>query len=36
VGALLVVMGRGHRETGEDNITQRKELYQQIEDRIEG
>jgi magnesium chelatase subunit H len=32
----LEVNGRGYWETSDDNITQLQEIYQQIEDRIEG
>jgi magnesium chelatase subunit H len=33
---LLEVNGRGYWETSEQNIEQLQELYQEIEDRIEG
>ena len=36
VGTLLEVNGRGYRETSDENIEQLKELYQEVEDRIEG
>ena len=36
VGTLLEVNGRGYWETSEENIQQLQELYQEIEDRIEG
>ncbi len=36
VGTLLEVHGRGYWETSEENIQQLQELYQEIEDRIEG
>ncbi|MFN9545761.1 MAG: magnesium chelatase subunit H [Cyanobacteriota bacterium] len=36
VGTLLEVHGRGYWETSEENIAQLQEIYQQIEDRIEG
>ncbi len=36
VGTLLEVNGRGYWETSEENIEQLKELYQEVEDRIEG
>ncbi|HRD41511.1 MAG TPA: magnesium chelatase subunit H [Prochlorococcaceae cyanobacterium AMR_MDS_5431] len=36
VSTLLEVNGRGYWETDEQNIAQLQELYQQIEDRIEG
>ncbi|KEF40850.1 MAG: hypothetical protein ER33_14830 [Cyanobium sp. CACIAM 14] len=36
VGTLLEVNGRGYWETSEENIAQLQELYQVIEDRIEG
>jgi magnesium chelatase subunit H len=36
VGTLLEVHGRGYWETSEENITQLQEIYQEIEDRIEG
>ena len=36
VGTLLEVHGRGYWETSEQNIAQLQEIYQQIEDRIEG
>jgi magnesium chelatase subunit H len=36
VGTLLEVNGRGYWETSDENIAQLQELYQQIEDRIEG
>jgi hypothetical protein len=36
VGTLLEVIGRGSGETSEENIAGLQELYQEIEDRIEG
>ena len=36
VGTLLEVHGRGYWETSEQNIAQLQEIYQEIEDRIEG
>ena len=36
VGTLLEVNGRGYWETSEENIAQLQEIYQEIEDRIEG
>ncbi len=36
VGTLLEVNGRGYWETSDENIEQLKELYQEVEDRIEG
>ncbi len=36
VGTLLEVNGRGYWETSEENIERLKELYQEVEDRIEG
>ncbi len=36
VGTLLEVNGRGYWETSEENIEQLRELYQEVEDRIEG
>ncbi|ELR98632.1 magnesium chelatase subunit H [Gloeocapsa sp. PCC 73106] len=36
VGTLLEVNGRGYWETSETNLDRLRELYQQIEDRIEG
>ena len=36
VGTLLEVNGRGYWETSDENITQLQEIYQEIEDRIEG
>ena len=36
VGTLLEVNGRGYWETSDENIQQLQELYQEIEDRIEG
>ena len=36
VGTLLEVNGRGYWDTSDDNIEQLKELYQDVEDRIEG
>ncbi len=36
VGTLLEVNGRGYWDTSEENIEQLKELYQEVEDRIEG
>lgn len=36
VGTLLEVHGRGYWETSEENIQQLQDLYQEIEDRIEG
>jgi magnesium chelatase subunit H len=36
IGTLLEVNGRGYWETSEENIQQLQDLYQQIEDKIEG
>ncbi|WP_320674572.1 magnesium chelatase subunit H [Prochlorococcus sp. MIT 1341] len=36
VGTLLEVNGRGYWDTSEENIDRLKDLYQEIEDRIEG
>jgi magnesium chelatase subunit H len=36
VSTLLEVNGRGYWETSEENIQQLQEIYQEIEDRIEG
>ncbi len=36
VGTLLEVNGRGYWETSDENIEQLKDLYQEVEDRIEG
>jgi magnesium chelatase subunit H len=36
VGTLLEVNGRGYWETSEDNLDRLRELYQELEDRIEG
>jgi len=36
VGTLLEVNGRGYWDTSDENIEQLKELYQEVEDRIEG
>jgi magnesium chelatase subunit H len=36
VGTLLEVHGRGYWETSDQNIAQLQEIYQEIEDRIEG
>ncbi len=36
VGTLLEVNGRGYWETSEENIERLKELYQEVEDKIEG
>lgn len=36
VGTLLEVHGRGYWETSDDNVQQLQELYQEVEDRIEG
>ncbi len=36
VGTLLEVNGRGYWETSEENIKQLQDLYQEVEDRIEG
>jgi magnesium chelatase subunit H len=36
VGTLLEVNGRGYWETSDENIQQLQELYQKVEDRIEG
>ena len=36
VGTLLEVNGRGYWETSDENIEQLQELYQEVEDRIEG
>ncbi len=33
---LLEVNGRGYWETSDENIEQLKELYQEVEDKIEG
>ena len=34
--ALLEVNGRGYWETSDENIEKLKELYQEVEDKIEG
>jgi magnesium chelatase subunit H len=36
VGTLLEVNGRGYWQTSEYNLQQLRELYQELEDRIEG
>ena len=36
VGTLLEVNGRGYWETSDENIQQLQELYQEVEDKIEG
>ncbi len=36
VGTLLEVNGRGYWETSQDNLERLQELYQEVEDRIEG
>ena len=36
VGTLLEVNGRGYWETSEENIEKLKEIYQEVEDKIEG
>lgn len=36
VGTLLEVNGRGYWETNEENLDRLRELYQEVEDRIEG
>ena len=36
VGTLLEVNGRGYWDTSDENIDRLKELYQEVEDRIEG
>jgi len=36
VGTLLEVNGRGYWDTDEDNLDRLRELYQEVEDRIEG
>jgi magnesium chelatase subunit H len=36
VGTLLEVHGRGYWETSEENLQRLQELYQEVEDRIEG
>jgi magnesium chelatase subunit H len=36
VATLLEVNGRGYWETSDENLDQLRELYQQVEDRIEG
>ena len=36
MGTLLEVNGRGYWETSDENIAQLQEIYQEIEDRIEG
>ncbi|KGG12409.1 MULTISPECIES: magnesium chelatase subunit H [Prochlorococcus] len=36
VGTLLEVNGRGYWDTSDENIEQLKELYQEVEDKIEG
>ena len=36
VGTLLEVNGRGYWETSQENLERLQELYQQVEDRIEG
>jgi len=36
VGTLLEVNGRGYWETSDQNLEMLKDLYQELEDRIEG
>jgi magnesium chelatase subunit H len=36
VSTLLEVNGRGYWQTSEENIERLQELYQEVEDRIEG
>ena len=36
VSTLLEVNGRGYWETSEENLQMLRDLYQEIEDRIEG
>jgi magnesium chelatase subunit H len=36
VGTLLEVYGRGYWQTSESNIELLQQLYQEVEDRIEG
>jgi magnesium chelatase subunit H len=36
VGTLLEVNGRGYWETSEENLERLRQLYQEVEDRIEG
>jgi magnesium chelatase subunit H len=36
VGTLLEVNGRGYWETSQENLDRLQELYQEVEDRIEG
>ncbi|MGL6283464.1 MAG: cobaltochelatase subunit CobN, partial [Microcoleaceae cyanobacterium] len=36
VSTLLEVNGRGYWETSDDNLDRLRELYQEVEDRIEG
>ena len=36
VGTLLEVNGRGYWDTSDENIEQLKDLYQEVEDKIEG
>lgn len=36
VSTLLEVNGRGYWETSDENIERRQELYQEVEDPIEG
>ena len=36
VSTLLEVNGRGYWETSESNLDRLRELYQEVEDRIEG
>ena len=36
VGTLLEVNGRGYWETDEENLDRLRELYQEVEDKIEG
>ena len=36
VGTLLEVNGRGYWETNQENLDRLQELYQEVEDRIEG
>ena len=36
VGTLLEVNGRGYWETSDQNLEMLRDLYQELEDRIEG
>ena len=36
VGTLLEVNGRGYWETSDSNLDRLRELYEEVEDRIEG